>query len=453
MISSPDQPGRRRPGGRPGRTVLRVLVVVGVLLAISSAAYASARATRSNSGAKLSLLTWGDPKYAQGQFALYQKHFPKDAAGQSLNVILGGANDADAVNAFRLRLTAHHGIPDIVELNRSEVAEFAASGQLTNLQPYLSKYIPNMSRAAQTLMQYNGTVVAVPYEVKEKLWFYRKDMFAAAGIEPTKVKTQAQFIGAGHKLRAKFPNSYIWNLAATPQAYILGEITSGNGSQVFNRKTGKFVVATDPGLRKAFQAMAALRASGVVDTEFDDFTPQWQSGLADGTIASVPIGEWFATFLPQYAPKLAGNWGVTTWPEIGGATNGAGSEAGGSVFVVPKASKNPAAAAKFLADMYMTKTGSLLLSRHYNGIPNVVAAQNDPSVKNNPYYGAALINAFKAASPTYKIFPYDPAAISEITILNNALDTFLASGSSDPSSALQSAQHQLTAQLGNPYHH
>jgi ABC-type glycerol-3-phosphate transport system substrate-binding protein len=452
MISSIDKPGQRHRGS-PTRTVLRALVVVGVFLAVSSAAYASARATHSSSGVRLSLLTWGDPKYAQGQFALYQKQFPNDAKGQSLNVILGGANDADAVNAFRLRLSAHHGIPDIVELNRSEVAEFAAAGQLANLQPYVKKYIPNMSQAAQTLMKYNGVDVAVPYEVKEKLWFYRQDMFAAAGIDPTQVKTQAQFIAAGHKLQAKYPNSFIWNLAASPQAYILGEITSGNGSQVFDKKTGKFVVATDPGMRKAFEAMAALRASGVVATQFDDFTPQWQSGLADGTIASVPIGEWFATFLPQYAPKLAGEWGVTTWPEIGGATNGAGSEAGGSVFVVPKASKNIAAAAKFLADMYMTKTGSLLLFSHYNGIPNVVAAQNAPSVKKNTYYGASLINAFKAASPTYKIFPYDPAAISEITILNNALDTFLASGSSDPASALQSAQQQLTAQIGNPYHH
>jgi ABC-type glycerol-3-phosphate transport system substrate-binding protein len=452
MFSSIDRPGRRRRGS-PGRTVVQALVVVGMLLAISSAAYASARATRSSAGVKLSLLTWGDPKYAQGQFALYQKNFPKDAKGQSLNVVLGGANDADAVNAFRLRLAAHHDIPDIVELNRSEVAEFAAAGQLANLQPYVKKYIPNMSKAAQTLMQYNGVDVAVPYEVKEKLWFYRKDMFAAAGIDPAQVKTQAQFIAAGHKLQAKYPNSYIWNLAASPQAYILGEITSGNGAQVFDKKTGKFVVATDPGMRKAFQALAALRASGVVDTQFDDFTPQWQSGLADGTIASVPIGEWFATFLPQYAPKLGGNWGVTTWPEIGGAVNGAGSEAGGSVFVVPKASKHIAAAVKFLADMYMTKTGSLLLFRHYNGIPNVVAAQNAAVVKKNPYYGASLINAFRAASPTYKIFPYDPAAISEITILNSALDTFLASGSSDPTSALQSAQQQLTAQIGNPYHH
>jgi ABC-type glycerol-3-phosphate transport system substrate-binding protein len=450
MISSIDKPGRRQRG-RPAQIFLRGLVVAAVALAVSAAAYASTRAASGSAAVKLSLLTWGDPKYAQGQFALFQKYFPKDATGQSLSVVLGGANDADAVNAFRLRLASGHNIPDIVELNRSEVAEFAASGQLANLQPYLQSYIPNMSKAAQTLMQYNGSVVAVPYEVKEKLWYYRKDMFAAAGIDPTKVKTQAQFIAAGHKLQAKFPNSYIWNLAASPQAYILGEITSGNGSQIFDQKTGKFVVANNPGLRKAFQAMAALRASGVVDTQFDDFTPQWQSGLADGTIASVPIAEWFSTFLPQYAPKLTGKWGVTTWPDIGGAGNGAGSEAGGSVFVVPKASKNAAAAAKFLADMYMTKTGSLLLFKHYNGIPNVVAAQNDPSVSKNPFYGASLINAFKAASPTYKIFPYDPAAISEITILNSALDTFLASGSSDPTSALQTAQKQLTAQIGNPY--
>jgi ABC-type glycerol-3-phosphate transport system substrate-binding protein len=418
------------------------------VLALVGSAYASTSASVGTT--KLTLLTWGDAKYANGQFQLYKEFFSKDAQHTSLKVKVGGAGDIDAVNQFRLMLSSHSA-PDIVQMNRSAVAEFAHAGQLANLKPYLSPYIPNMSPAAQALMQYNGSYVAVPYEVKAKLWFYRKDLFAQAGIDPRSVKTQADFIAAGRKLHAKFPESYIWNLAASPQAYILGEITSGNGARISDPKTGKFVVATDPGMRKAFKALADLRASGVVATDFDDWSPQWQSGLADGTIASVPIASWFSTFLPQYAPKLAGQWGVTTWPEIGGAANGAGSEAAGSVFVIPKASKHKAEALKFLADMFMTKKGSLLVFHAFGEVPNVTAAQSAPSVLDNSYFGASLVKAFQAASRTYKVFPYDPAALKEITTINNALSSFLASGSTDPTSALQTAQQQLTAQVGNPY--
>jgi ABC-type glycerol-3-phosphate transport system substrate-binding protein len=440
-------PGLRRKR-RARRATLRVIVGTVAALVLVGSAYASASV--SAGATHITLLTWGDAKYANGQFELYKEFFATDAQHTSLQVRVGGANDIDAVNQFRLMLSSHNA-PDIVEMNRSAVAEFAHAGQLADLKPYLNRYISNMTSAAKALMQYNGSFVAVPYEVKEKLWFYRKDLFAQAGIDVKSVKTEADFIAAGRKLHVKFPQSYIWNLAASPQAYILGEITSGNGARISDPKTGKFVVATDPGMRKAFKALADLRASGVVATDFDDWSPQWQSGLADGTIASVPIASWFSTFLPQYAPKLAGQWGVTTWPEIGGAVSGAGSEAAGSVFVIPKASKHKAEALKFLADMYMTKKGTLLVFHAFGEIPNVTAAQSAPSVLDNSYFGSSLIKAFQAASPTYRVFPYDPAALKEITTINNALSSFLASGSNDPGSALESAQQQLTAQIGNPY--
>ena len=310
-----------------------------------------------------------------------------------------------------------------------------------------------MSAAWRALATYNGDIVGIPININEKLWFYRKDMFKAAGIDPTKVKTQAQFIAAGKKLQAKYPSSYMWNLASSPQAYIVGEFESGNGTQIFNKSTGKFVVATDPGLTEAFKSLGQLRASGVVDPNYDDFSPQWQAGLADGQIASVPIGSWFDAFLPMYAPKLAGKWGVTTWPSLGNDPNGGGSEAGGPVVVIPKGvpTADKQAAIRYLIDMNMTERGSLLTYAAAGLVPNNTAAQNSPVLAASAYFGPSLIGAYKAASKFYKVLNYDPAALAEIQIINNALDTYLASGSTDPSSALGTAQQDMTAQIGNPY--
>lgn len=419
-----------------------------LLLAACSSSTSTTTETIS-SNANITALTWGDAKYFNTQFAQYQQLFPNDAKQQTLTVTVGGQNDGDAVSKFRLALSSHQNIPDIMQMNYSAVAEFASQHQLADISSYVSTYLPAMSSSAKTLMQYNGVYVAFPYEVKAKLWFYRKDMFAAAGIDATQIRTQQDFIDAGKKLRAKYPNSYMWNLAPNPQAYVLGEIISGNGAQVYDKSSAKFVVDTNPGVRQAFTALRDLRNSGVVNTKFDDFTPDWQKALGDGTLASVPIASWFSTFLPQYAPDGTGKWGVTVWPVIGGASGG--SEAGGSVFVIPAAAKNKAAAAKFLADMFMTSKGAIALFKLQNLVPNVTEAQADSSVKNNAFYGADLISAFQAAGKDYKLFAYDPASLKELSILQNALANYLSGSSADPSSALAAAQQQMSAQIGNPY--
>jgi hypothetical protein len=81
----------------------------------------------------------------------------------------------------------------------------------------------------------------------------------------------------------------------------------------------------------------------------------------------------------------------------------------------------------------------------------VVAAQNAPAVLHNAYFGSSLVKAYQAASANYKVLNYDPAALQEIQIINNALDTFLASGSANPSSALGTAQQDMSSQIGNPF--
>jgi len=441
----------RVPKGRRTKLAASSLAVVcaaGLAFAISASA-------QSGSPAQISFLTWGSATGPSNQlpaFTEFQKLFPSAAAGDSINVELGGATDADMISKLRLILSSHGQVPDIVQMNYDEVPEFARAGDLVNLKPYIKQYLSQMTPSAKTLMSYDGTYVAIPNEVKEKLWFYRKDMFKKAGINVNDIKTQAEFIAAGKKLQLKYPDSYMWNLAASQQNYILGEIDSGNGTQpLFNRSTKKWDVAHNPGLIKAFEAEQQLRASGVVDTQFDDFTPQWQAALANGTLASVPIAEWFTYFLPGYAPKLKGEWGVTTWPDIGGAANGAGSEAGGSVFVIFKGAQHVAQAAQFLSDVYMSKTGDLALTEADNEVPNNTAAQNAPAELHNKYFGPTLIKAFRAAAKTYKIFPYDPAAETEITILNTALATFLDSGKTNPVSALQTAQQQMQSQIGDPW--
>ncbi|MBR7837243.1 extracellular solute-binding protein [Actinospica durhamensis] len=375
---------------------------------------------------------------------------PSTTKGQSLNVVSGGGSDTDSVSKFRLELSSGKNIPDITELNYDEVPEFVNSGALADISAAVTPDLGNVTTAAKTLTSYDGQTVAVPIQVNEKLWFYRADLFAKAGIDPAQVKTQADFVAAGKKLQAVEPGSYIWNLPASPAPYQWGMVVSGNGASYSTKSPCAITVGSDPGTAQAFQAMKDLRNSGAVSTSIGDFTPQWQSALANGTLASTLSASWLPTFIEQYAPALKGKWAVAQWPEIGGAVGG--SEAGGAVFVIPAASPHKAQALAFLTKTLMTASGaSAYLQKNTAYIPNVTSLLQSPSVQDNSYFGPSLIKAYLAASSTYKVFPYDASNSAETTALGDQLANYLNSPATSPSSFLQTAQSQLASQVGCPY--
>ncbi len=441
-------------------TALSLSALLGVSALAACGGSPSAGATSAPAGAttdsgpaaptQLSLLTWGDTKYAEQQGQVYNKQFPKNPV--DLKVVSGGQNDSDSLDKFRLALSANSDIPDIVQMNYSSLPEFAESGALADLQSSVSPYLDGVTTAGQKLMQYNGKYLAVPYEVKTKLWFYRSDLFQKAGIDVTKVKTQADFVAAGKQLQAVSPKSSMWNIGPNIAAYNLGMILSGNGAK-FSEKTPtcKLTVDSDPGVKNGFVALKELRDSGVVNRNIDDWSPEWQTALADGTIASTLNASWFPSFLQQYAPDLAGKWAVTTWPEIGGANGG--SEAAGSIFVIPAGAKHKDAAAAFLAGTLLDPTGAqAYVDARGGSFPSAVKAVDAKAETTpNPYFGDSLAKAFTASSNNYTVFPYDPAGLKEAGVAQAQLVNYLNSKDTDPSSYLATAQQELQSQVGCPF--
>ncbi|GAA4968536.1 ABC transporter substrate-binding protein [Kineococcus glutinatus] len=398
----------------------------------------------------LTLQVWGDTRYSTTMVDLYAEVDPEAAGGTTIDVVSAGQGDGESVEALRLALSSGQDVPDIVQLNYSQVAEFAEAGVLADLEEHVAPHAEGLSKAALELSRYEGRTVAIPYEVKSKLWFYRADMFQAAGIDPGSVRTQDDFIAAGEKLRATFPDSSIWNLGPNPQGYAWNMILSGNGARFSTHQPRcEITVASDGGTIEAFRAIRDLRDSGVVETSYDDFSPEWQKALGDGSLASTLSASWLSVFLPTYAPDLAGRWSVTTWPEIGGARGG--SESGGSVFVIPEASEHKDEAAHFLATMLLSQEGATAFASEVGYLPNVVAAQDDPAIANDEYFGPSLVEAYRDADEDFTLFPFDPNYAREFSVLQGAMSEYLASPDTDPVPHLTTAQEQLDAQIGCPY--
>lgn len=149
---------------------------------------------------KFTIMGWGDPsdlqKYVDAAFEAY----PELAEKYEPEIMIAGKGDVDVYAKLRLALTSGEELPDIVQINRTGLPEFAAAGVLEDLTEVVGEYEDNLNNGAKALAKYEDTYLGIPYEVKTKLWFYRQDIFEELGIKAEEVKNLDDFIAAGKKV-------------------------------------------------------------------------------------------------------------------------------------------------------------------------------------------------------------------------------------------------------------
>jgi ABC-type glycerol-3-phosphate transport system substrate-binding protein len=208
-------------------------------------------------------------------------------------------------------------------------------------------------------------------------------------------------------------------------------------------------VSKDPEIREAFIELKELRDSKVV-APINDWTPDWEKAFADGTIASSLIGNWMKFFLPKYAIGQQGKWAVAQFPEI--ADSIGGSEAGGSIFVIPTAAKNKEAAREVFNRIFLTKKGNLAMMQqpgHEAWLPVLEDTIIDSTVlTSDSFFGPSLYKAEAKALKSYKVFAFSPNADLEFRIMNQYLNKYL-NGTMPLNDALRTAEADMRDQIGN----
>lgn len=399
---------------------------------------------------KVTWMKWGSPAGVESRRDLLFKQFPELGDQYILEPVIAGKQPVDVAQKMRLSMAANAEISDVVNITYPMLMEFVLSGAIEDLSDVYAPYKDKLIPAALDCVTVNGKQYAFINQIKPKSWFYRKDMFDAAGIDPAKIKTTDDFIAAGKKLQSKYPKSYIWNIGPNIAHYNLGMVLSGNNGKFINEKN-EYIVSKDPGVRAAFEDFKKIVKSGVV-APINDFTPDWEKGFADSTIASSLISVWFrdVAYLPKWAPDQAGKWAVAQWPEIGGAVGG--SNEGAGILVIPKKAKNKEAAKKIMELLTLSKDGNIA---HYMAVstthPIHKEAMSDPRVKKaDPYFGDSLNPAIEEALKSFKLMPSTPASDREFQIMNSALVKYLTTNIS-LDDVLKEAESELKSQIGNPF--
>jgi ABC-type glycerol-3-phosphate transport system substrate-binding protein len=422
-----------------------------------------------SSGTTLNAWTWAGANLVQENLGATMKAFPSTFNNVNVNVSLAGSGDQQVAEKLSLTYAAHTTLPDLVQLNATEVPEFAAAGLLADASSYLEPVSADLYAGARNVAQVDGSWVAFPFQLNAKLFYYRWDLFEKAGIDAEAIETVDDFLAAGQKFTAKFPGQHIFNIASQPAQYTFDMVYSAYAPiSFYDKAAGKWDVTTDPAFAQTFQFIRQLTS---IAYPVDDFTKDWPTAIAKGNICGFLGADWLRQFFPGYAGLAQkGLWRAIQWPKLSPLKDQRyGSDAGGPVYVVPDGAPNKQLALELLTHWITTEQGALgafgatgfppmLKTVEPQVLAGIKAAKKPASVTETAWleypqnylpsnYYATEFGAYDFVT----VFGFDPSSLKEVfTIAQPWFDKVTASSMSI-SSILEGMQKDMESQIGNPY--
>ncbi|MCH4838153.1 ABC transporter substrate-binding protein [Bifidobacterium longum] len=337
--------------------------------------------------------------------------------------VTNAGTNKDEYNALSNAIEAGSGAPDIAQIEYYALPEYVIRGHLENLSDLGSSDFKDFyTPGTWSSVSINDGVYALPMDSGPMAWFYNKDVFDKAGVDPTQVRTWDDFYEAAKKIRAVdsyitsdsgdagFFDSMTWLAGAKPFQ------TSSDGSEVTVNLT------EDKGVKTFTDFWQKLLDEGLLDTKTAGWSEDWFKGMVDGTIASLFTGAWMPANLANSAADGAGKWRVTQMPTADGSTTN--SENGGSSLAVLASTKKADAAYQFIE---YANHGDGVATRVAGGaFPADKASMESDSFKNTTtvknadgedvdYFGGqkyneVLAQAAENVSSDYQFLPYEVKA-------------------------------------------
>jgi multiple sugar transport system substrate-binding protein len=353
------------------------------------------------------------------------------------NIPGGNATYTNYVNQLKAGTIGDMGFVDY-----AQTATFRAIDGLTDIsscpgvKEATSKFLP--WTITQSALGQSGALYGVPHNVGPLGLFYRKDLFAKAGIAVP--KTWDEYYQAAVKIRKL--GSYIADISPGDSSGLLEAMAWQNGAKWFTNDGKTWTVnMTDPKSLEVADLLQKLISQKLV-ANYPLFGDANNKGSANGTVWSQLAGAWGGYYVSTGAPKTTGKWAVAETPTWKAGQDTAGNW-GGANIVVWKTSKHPAEAAKFLL-WAMTDPAALALNVKNGGVlPATTDATTEvPALKQpSPFFGNQDTWGLfaKVASKVDTSWQYGPVQISTDAALSDGLAKVV-SGSATVADALRQAE-------------
>ncbi|NJC21618.1 multiple sugar transport system substrate-binding protein [Arthrobacter pigmenti] len=303
------------------------------------------------------------------------------------------ANTANGGNALLTTAIEAGNAPDVAMVEYASLPQFVTSGNVIPLDEVLpAEMVDGIEPSIKDLVTLGDQTWAAPYDTPPMVAWYRADMLEAAGVEvPT---SWEEFEAAGLAVQEKFPGVALASFNPNEAPMLAGQAWA-NGAQWFAAEEDTWKV----GVTDAASLEVADRYQGLIDQGIlkvvNAFSDEWTADITNSKVAGLFGGSWSATGIRARAEGQEGNWVAAQLPSEGG------SLLGGSSFVIPKSSKNAAAAAKFIE--YAATNPAAVGARGDTGSayfadPDLTAAAKE--AYDATFFGNDIYEVFDAAAAT-----------------------------------------------------
>ncbi|MQS11219.1 extracellular solute-binding protein [Streptomyces kaniharaensis] len=295
----------------------------------------------------------------------------------------------------------------------------------------------------------DGHAYALPWEVNPLGFFYRKDYFDKAGIDPAGLATWDDLVAAADRFKAANPGISLIgiNKAANPDPDLdfLQSLMQLQGAFYFDLQ-GRITFGSEPDVR-ALATVKRLDDAGLIADAPGD--QGWATLMKAGRLAVAPMPAWAAHYLETKFADQSGNWRLTKPPAV--IAGGKRTALVNSTHLAVAASSPRRRAAWKFVEYALTRTASVNSMFTAGGVfPALTEAYADPmySAPSTFYGGQPVLRTFAdlavdGGDPTNYSGDYARA----LKLASDAqTKVFLKGG--DPAAVLQDAAKQLAQQTG-----
>lgn len=236
----------------------------------------------------------------------------------------------------------------------------------------------------------DGNIVAMPWDTGPAGVFYRVDLFEEAGVDLEDIETWDDYIDAGKQIKEATGVDML-PIEVYSSDRIYNMLINQLGASYYTENDEINIASAES--QQAMEVIKKMYDSGIVANAND-----WDAmaGLvANGDVATIPLGVWYSGTIMDQAPDLEGKWDAFRLPafEEGGTR---AANLGGSDLIIPSSTDNPELAYAF-AEYFITDVNTQVEAlREYGLFPSLIETYDDPFFEEAvPYFND---------SPIYKMF-------------------------------------------------
>lgn len=386
------------------------------------------------------------------------KAFEKQNPGVTVDIV-GKAGQFTGDNTSAITAVRGGNPPNVIVADRFTVAQQAAIGLLTDLQPFVDKdggnFMNNYLSYAVDESSYLGDTYALPYDTDARGLFYNKDVMKQAGIDPSVLDpkngppTIKKVMRLAKKMNKTNKHGNYTRMGFIPWDAQGFYATWGllHGAKYFDGKTCE-VTLTEPAFQKAYQEFSKWakeldysKVQTFLATYRPPNQPPSQSPLYTGHLGMAIDGNFALPSIKKYAPKL--NYGVTYLP-VEHKGDPPFTWSGGFGVTMPKGASNQELTWKFMK-FFAGEQGQRLYMKTASKIPTWKSLVEDKSVTGDLGIFPSMIK-FSTNRPA---LPVGGAIANAMTASQEAVLAGM-----PPKQALQRAQDRVQPQMEQycPFH-